>query len=86
MVLKSNLPRNSYVRLRARMADFRSKWHAILTMNPLRTIIRVARRMPHCLKQKGIARMLTPMMLLASVITDFNVILVWELFSDSPNF
>ncbi len=69
------LPRNSYVRLRARIADFSRRWQHILTRKSLMMTMTVARRIPHCLKQNGIARMLTPIMLLAIVITDLNVIL-----------
>ena len=37
--------------------------------------MRVASTMPHCLKQKGMARIETPMIALAMVMTDRNVML-----------
>jgi hypothetical protein len=43
---------------------------------PERMSMMVARITPHCLKQKGMAKILTPMMELASVMVDVIVMVV----------
>jgi hypothetical protein len=57
------------------MADFSNRWQAILTTSELASNINVASKIPHCLKQNGMAKMLTPMMLLAIVTMNLNVML-----------
>ena len=52
--------RFSMVLLLARRADFSRRWQATLTSMPDRMSMMVARTTPHCLKQKGMAKMLTP--------------------------
>ena len=49
------------------------------TSIPLKRIMIVARIIPHCLKQYGMARILTPIMELANVMTELSVILSLDL-------
>lgn len=60
---------SSKLRLLDITADLMRKWQASLDKTLHRNNSNTASTIPHCLKQKGIARTLTPMMLLASVIT-----------------
>lgn len=55
------------------IADLSKRWQVILFTRPLIKIKRTLKMIPHLLKQNGIARMLTPIMLLPKLTVDLKV-------------